>query len=806
MTRAVQRKKAVAKLSHLHAPVGMELDVWQRGLRAQAATQQRLVITRPAGADVPFGDYGVHNPDSGRTYRVALRGDAPGVNYCTCPDFAVNTLGTCKHVEAVLRKLRRRHARALRAGFQPPYAEVYVRYGDQRALRFAAGTDCPAAVQRLAEAYVDGDGSLRFDKLPEFDRFVRAVAAAGHPLRVYDDALEVITEWRDAETRRALLNAEYGRPTARAWRQLLKIPLLPYQQVGALFAAQAGRALIADDMGLGKTVQAIAAAELLARTAGVERVLVVCPTSLKSQWQQEIARFSGRTALIIEGGAGCRADHYAQDAAFFKITNYDIVHRDVGAINHWAPDLVILDEAQRIKNWQTRAAQAVKQLASRYAIVLTGTPLENRLDELHSIVEFVDRHRLGPLFAFKATHEVREEGGTRVIGYRQLDQLNRTLAPLMIRRTKAQVLSELPPRVDKNFFVPMTPAQWGPHEENREIVAKLVSKWRRQHFLTEADQLRLRIALQNMRMVCDSTYLLDHETRHGHKIVELEQLLAELFERPENKVVIFSQWVRMNELVAEMLGARRWGHVHLHGGVPGPQRKDLVNRLHADDACRVFLSTDAGGVGLNLQTAATVINLDLPWNPAVLEQRIGRVHRMGQRQSVRVINLIAEHTIEHGMLALLGFKRSLFAGVLDGTAAEVCMGGSALNRFMKTVETATGGVPGNGHAAQAQSLDDADTVAASEHAAPVPVAPGPAQAEHVAGTALPELLTRAGELLHAIGRALQDGGGAASDSSADGPVRVVRDTAGHRELRLKLPEDQRLERGLAQLLALLGRG
>lgn len=799
MARAVRRKKAVAKLSHLQAPAGMELATWQRSLRRQAAIQQKMEITPPVEphADPPFGDYRVHNPVSGRTHRVALRGDALGENYCTCPDFAVNTLGTCKHVEAVLRKVRRRYARVLRAGFRPPYAEVYVRYGDQRALRFSAGADCPAAVERAAAAYVDADGVLRPDKLSDFDGFVRAVAAAGHPLHVYDDALDMIAAQRDAVARCARLDAEYARPSARAWRQLLKLPLLPYQQEGALFAARAGRALIADEMGLGKTVQAIAAAELLARTTGIERVLVVCPTSLKSQWQQEIARFSGRPALIIEGGTGRRTDQCAQEGAFFKVTNYDVIHRDVAALNRWAPDLVVLDEAQRIKNWQTRAAHAVKQISSRYAIVLTGTPLENRLDELHSIVEFVDRHRLGPLFAFKATHEIREEGRARVVGYRQLDQLNRTLAPLMIRRTKAQVLSELPPRVDKNFFVPMTPPQWGPHNENREIVAKLVSKWRRHHFLTEADQLRLRIALQNMRMVCDNTYLLDRETRHGQKIAELEQLLGELLERPENKVVIFSQWVRMNELVAEMLAARRWDHVHLHGGVPGPQRKDLVHRLHTDDACRVFLSTDAGGVGLNLQTAATVINLDLPWNPAVLEQRIGRVHRMGQQRPVQVINLIAEHTIEHGMLALLGFKRSLFAGVLDGTAAEVCMGGGALNRFMKTVEAATDGVPANGHATAPLPVEAADeNLNRVEPAAPKEASGTPAQ--HAAAAALPELLSRAGALLHGLARALQDDG-----ATQGGWMRVVRGAAGERELRLKLPDDGRVENGLAQLLAIL---
>src|SRR5262249_38661516 len=138
---------------------------------------------------------------------------------------------------------------------------------------------------------------------------------------------------------------------------------------------------------------------------------------------------------------------------------------------------------------------------------------------------------------------------------------------------------------------------------------------------------------------------------------------------------------------------RRWQHVLFHGGVPGPQRKGLVDRFREDKSCRAFLATDAGGVGLNLQHASVVINMDLPWNPAVLEQRIGRVHRLGQRQPVRVVNFVAQATIEEGMLSVLKFKRSLFAGVLDGGEKEVFLGGSRLKRFMETVQKATTAIP-----------------------------------------------------------------------------------------------------------------
>ena len=479
-------------------------------------------------------------------------------------------------------------------------------------------------------------------------------------------------------------------------------------------------------MGLGKTVQAIAAAEILTRHLGAERVLVICPTSLKHQWELEFVRFTGRTSCVIGGGRARRQQQYAE-AGPWKIAAYDTVARDLDLVTAWSPDLVIVDEAQRIKNWNTIAARALKRIDSPYAFVLTGTPLENKLEELVSIVQFVDRHRLGPTWRLLHEHQVRDDHG-RVIGYRKLDGIGQTLAPIMIRRRKKEVLSQLPERIDHNRFVPMTVEQLRFHEENRETVARIVARWRRTHFLSEADQRRLTCALQNMRMSCNSTYLLDHETDYGVKADELVTLLEDLFEEPEAKAVVFSQWLGTHELIAQRLAAHDWGHVLFHGGVPSDQRGGLVQRFREDPQCRVFLSTDAGGLGLNLQHAATVINMDLPWNPAVLEQRIGRVHRLGQRRSVQVVNFIARCTIEEGMLSLLGFKKSLFAGVLDGGNAEVFLHGTRLSRFMEGVEKATGAVGQAEIQDQAVEPSSQESMPSNAEAAPAQASPSPIEA------------------------------------------------------------------------------
>jgi SNF2 family DNA or RNA helicase len=456
-------------------------------------------------------------------------------------------------------------------------------------------------------------------------------------------------------------------------------------------------------MGLGKTIQAIAAVELMAQHFGVERVLVLCPTSLKHQWQREIERFSERPAQVIAGLRDDRASQYAappspsgrgigSEGINIKITNYDTVHTDLDLITQWSPDLVILDEAQRIKNWTTRVARSVKKIDTPYAIVLTGTPLENRLEELISIVQFVDRHCLGPTFRLLENHQRRDEVG-KVIGYTRLDQIGQTLEPILLRRKKEQVLDQLPERLDKNLFVPMTPLQQEMHDESKEMVARIVQKWRRYQFLSERDRQRLMSGLQRMRMACDSSYLIDPNTNEGFKAAEVTAQLEEALENPDVKVVLFSQWVRMHELLLQQFQERKWGHVFFHGSLAGNKRREAIDRFRDDPQCRIFLATDAGGVGLNLQCASVVINMDLPWNPAVLEQRIGRVHRLGQKRRVQVINFVARGTIEEGMLSVLRFKKSLVAGILDGGQTDILFGGTRLTKFMQTVEETTNAIP-----------------------------------------------------------------------------------------------------------------
>jgi superfamily II DNA or RNA helicase len=800
---ARRRKSAQGgpRLSRLQAPPGMATQVWQAALRRQYGREQKYSLEN-LGAHPVFSEFRVVNPASGGRYRVAIRGAGLGENYCSCPDFATNEIGTCKHVEFTLAALERRRGgkKSLALGYRPAFSELYLRYGAKRSVHFRPGAACPAGLLSRARQLFDeqAGGWLPPERFAQLDAFLSR-GRDGHELRAYEDALDFVAQVRDAERRREVLERAYPQGArSPALAKLLKTKLHPYQAEGALFAARAGRSLIGDDMGLGKTVQAIAAAEILRAHFGAERTLVICPVSLKHQWELELARFTGRRGLAISGGRASRQGQYA-DPCSWKIAAYDSVARDLDLIGGWAPDFVILDEAQRIKNWNTIAARAVKRIDSPYALVLTGTPLQNRLEELVSIVQFVDRHRLGPTWRLLEAHQVRDEGG-RVTGYRRLDEISRTLAAVMIRRRRHEVLAQLPKRTDQNVFVPMTPQQARYHEENAETVARIAAKWRRHRWLSEADQRRLTCALQNMRMSCNSTWLLDRETDHGHKADELAALLEDLFESPEAKAVVFSQWVGTHEMIARRLADRRWEYVLFHGGVPSEQRGALVARFREDPKCRVFLSTDAGGVGLNLQHAATVINMDLPWNPAVLEQRIGRVHRMGQRRHVQVVNFIAQGTIEEGMLSLLAFKKSLFEGVLDGAAAEVSLNGTRLARFMESVEKAAGamgraevlpqaGTPVSPEAAKAQgnrapAMPEETAIASGSKRAPQSAADDPWQGLVDAGA---EFLSRLAALASPAGSAVRQ-------ASAPGLALETEPGSGRRYLRLPVPDAETLAR------------
>jgi superfamily II DNA or RNA helicase len=616
---------------------------------------------------------------SKKSYRVEIRSLDELHNSCTCPDYKSNLIGTCKHIEGVLIYLEKEHGKKLKklANEKPRGAHIYLHHGMDITVRVTLPLPDRAPVKDLLARRFDPSGLLvgsplrelptllsEIESLPTRDRsLVRVTEAVLEHLALLQDREEVQQQkdWFLDQVKR-------GRRTF----DVLSTKLYPYQEEGAMHLAFGRRAMLADDMGLGKTVQAIAASALLKELRDIQTALVICPASLKHQWAREIRRFTALSVVVVEGNLAARRDLYRQPS-FFKIINYELAQRghDLDELLKLRPDLIILDEAQRIKNWRAKTAMMVKSLPSRYAFVLTGTPLENRIDELYSIFQFLDPRILGPLWYFNDRFyelERRESGTYKVLGYKNMDQLRALIKPHVLRRTRDEVLKDLPERVDNNFFVEMTDPQWKAYREFQETVAKLLAK-ARQRPLTPKEHEILLMSLVKMRLICNALALHDKDIKPDDrektapKLTELDEILTEEIASNGHKAVVFSQWANMLALTEPILQRVGLGYVKLTGDVPSAKRGALIQKFFDDPNCRVFLSTDAGGVGLNLQAASLIINLDLPWNPAVLEQRIARAHRHGQRSSVQVINLIAKDTIEERMLDTLSAKKNVFATV-----------------------------------------------------------------------------------------------------------------------------------------------
>lgn len=675
------------KVSYYRKPEEMTMEQWQIALRKQFAEKSVFCIEPFDKSRRKTGDYLVSNPQSKQIYKVAFRGIDSEWNYCSCPDFKTSQLGTCKHIEAVRLLLEKSESgqRWLQVEHIPPYTSVYLSYKEERRVKIRIGSNNSEAFVRLAGDYFSADGVLKPQAFNRFEYFLQQAAAIDDTFKCYDDALAFVIAYRQNLQRQVLIDTKYadGHPDG-----LLKAKLFPYQEQGILFAAKAGRCLIADEMGLGKTIQAIGTAELLRKECGISSVLIICPTSLKYQWESEIRKFTDSTVRVIEGHHLKRREQY-DGPEFYKIVSYNSAANDLKVFHRLQSDLVILDEAQRIKNWKTQIANAVKRIESDFLTVLTGTPLENKLEELYSIVQYIDPYCLGPYYKFLYDYQISDPETGKVIGFRNLNHIGELLSGSLIRRRKKEVLQQLPARMDKILSVPVTKEQLEMHDEFQFTVTLLVHKWRHQGFLSEKDRKRLLLTLSQMRMVADSTYILDQTTRFDTKVDELMNIIHEMIENGDEKAVVFSQWERMTRLVAQELDKAGIPYRSLHGSIPSEKRKDLITDFNENPAIRVFLSTDAGSTGLNLQSASLIVNLDIPWNPAVLEQRIARIHRMGQLNNVSVVNFVSTGTIEEQMLSKLKFKSSMSEGVLDAGIDSIFLDTSKFNKLMETVENLT---------------------------------------------------------------------------------------------------------------------
>ena len=601
---------------------------------------------------------------TGKQYTVTMHDPANCLGHCTCPDYLTNRLGTCKHMIFLSNYLKNKKGfekHLLREKF--PFVDIY---WDSVHIKPKLFCERPKSeikdIQGLFTEYFDEERLFSGKALSELLPLLSGLDG-NKKVRVQEQVLMRIDD--------ALTNKQMAEMAGAgvSLSNSLKTVLYPYQLKGVEFGLYKSAALIGDEMGLGKTLQAIALGILKKEIFGFDKVLVITPASLKEQWKREIEKFTDEKAVVVEGSPIKRKATYYSDNAYFKITNYEAVLRDVTILSQFKPDFVILDEAQRIKNFSTKTADAVKHIPRKHALVLTGTPLENKLEDVYSIIQFLDPYMLSPLWQFAADHFMlsRNKKG-KILGYRNLNQLHEKLESIVIRRLRQKVLSDLPEETVNNYYIDLHDKQKKIHTGYLQSLQPILNK----KFLTPMDLRRLQVLLLRMRMVCNSTYLIDRKTHISPKLKELQSILEELVLENGHKVVIFSEWTTMTYLIARQLSELGISFVELSGKVPVKKRQALIDEFTDNPDCKVFLSTDAGGTGLNLQAADCVINFELPWNPARMKQRIGRVNRIGQKsKSIIVVNLITKDSIEEKILTGIQLKTDLFKGVFDGGTDKV---------------------------------------------------------------------------------------------------------------------------------------
>lgn len=420
----------------------------------------------------------------------------------------------------------------------------------------------------------------------------------------------------------------------------------PYQIEGIAFLMPRHSALLADEMGLGKTMQTIVSLRLMFHAGLIQRALLVCPKPLVNNWSRELGMWASDLPFeVIGGDADARRFAWTKSKCPLKLVNYEVLTRDAAFVAdddvHF--DVVVLDEAQRIKNRDAKTAQVVRSLHRERSWALTGTPIENKPDDLVNIFAFVDAERIPPETPAK-----------------RLPQLT---SDCILRRTKDDVLTDLPPKTIRDCFLELTPAQRDAYElaEKEGVV----------HLNELGDTITVQHVFElvmRLKQICN----FDPLTRQSAKLDQLSADLAEVAESGR-KAIVFSQWVQPLEYLAEALAD--FGPLQFHGKVPARERPGILDRFKADpDKHVILMSYGTGSVGLNLQFTNYVFLFDRWWNPAVEDQAINRAHRIGQREPVFVSRFVSQGTIEGRIAEVLERKRQLFNELIEQNGSPPLLG------------------------------------------------------------------------------------------------------------------------------------
>lgn len=636
----------------IYTEAGMRKRVWDEREDRALKSEYRIKLAKNL-----YGEHTLYN-DKGKAYKITLRDFEKRTGYINNIDWRTNKLDTTKHILFLYNYLEEKPNRKRGLKKEYPFIEIYTDPLNDYKITWYFPHELSEDETTLINQYFGKTKHIEVGKLAHFSSFIQH-ATDFERIKIREEVIEKIDNYfNELELAEVAANTKLDFSCVNA-------TLYPYQIEGVEFGVFKKGIIIADEMGLGKTLQAITIGILKKQIFDFKRVLVICPATVKEQWKNEVLKFSDEQAIVVQGTPTEREALYLNDESLFHIINYETVLRDLPIINKANYDFVILDEAQRIKNYETKTAYAVKSIKKQHGLVITGTPIENKLIDLYSVVQFLDDYFLTPQWEFSYQHCVFDTNAkNKITGYYNLTHLKKRLQTILLRRQKHQVFDQLPSVQQQNVYVKLSDEQAMAHAGYSRGIAQILAK----KFKTPFDWQRLMLLLTKMRMVCDSTFLVDKETHFAPKLIELRHILLEKLDikNTKRKVIIFSEWTTMLKLIGEELEKDDITYTMLTGKVPVKKRGALIKEFEENDECTVFLSSESGGTGLNLQVADTVINYEIPWNPAKKNQRIGRIDRIGQENlKLNVFNLISLRSIEIDISLGLALKQNLFDGVLN---------------------------------------------------------------------------------------------------------------------------------------------
>ncbi len=554
-------------------------------------------------------------------------------------------------------------------------AKVDIVYGDQRVT--VAEVKRALANNQTFVQLDDGTlGILPEEWLKKYALLFRVGEGKNDQLRLSRYHVSVLDELyaqRDDSNQEIELEEKYERIREQHQIKVIEpdqalMPILrPYQVSGFQwlnYLREVGwGGILADDMGLGKTVQALSMLEHFRRTEGRLRAMVVCPTTLIYNWENEIRKFTPSLTYRIHHGASRTRTAEALSEPEVLITTYGTLRSDIKVLSSLSFDYVLLDESQAIKNPASKVTRAAGLLQAKHRVCMSGTPLQNNTFDIFAQMHFLNPGMLGTMEFFKQEFAIPID---KLGEADRKEHLRKLLYPFILRRTKEQVAKDLPEKQEMILYCEM-------EEEQRSIYDAYRNDYRNQILGSietmgiQKSQLTILQGLMKLRQICDSPAILNEKEKFDNHSIKLDELARELTEGiGTHKALVFSQFLGMLGLIRDRLTELNIPYEYFDGSTSAPDREKAIRRFQEDDSVRVFLiSLKAGGVGLNLTAADYVYIVDPWWNPAVEQQAIDRTHRIGQTKNIFAYRMICKDTIEDKILQLQEKKRALARDIVS---------------------------------------------------------------------------------------------------------------------------------------------